>query len=183
MMRSILSIMSFVAVMATAAISVAEPVILPALDATMPQRERDFLLIIGEARAQLGNAGTLNKRANVRIAMQLKLVNFVGADRDVKSWVGIVKEHGHTREGDVWITVEIGPDVTFSTVRELADDPEHVSLIRASSPVSEQLKHIAIGEKIVFSGTLVRYLITSDEEMINRPLILAHFTEIEPLMR
>ena len=180
-MRRFLAIVSFVAVATPAAVSVAGSASFLALQAVAPERERDFLSIIGNARDQLKDAGTLDKRADVRMGMQVKVMDFIQLSADAKDWVGIVKEHGRTREGDAWITIEIGPNVIVSTVRALNDDPGHVTLIRAKSAVSEGLKKIEIGQKVAFSGTLVRYLITSDENMIERPQLFAHFTDIKPL--
>ncbi|HLG89423.1 MAG TPA: hypothetical protein VKZ79_19765 [Alphaproteobacteria bacterium] len=180
-MRRFLAIASFLAAAASAAVSIAGPAIFPALEAAAPQRERDFLTIIGNARDDLNGAGTVGKRADVRMGMQVKLANFIQVSDQAKDWVAVVKEHGRTREGDAWITLEIGPNVTVRTVRSLSDDPEHVTLVRAFSPVAERLKKIEIGQKVAFSGTLVRYLITSDEDMIERPQIFAHFTDIKPL--
>lgn len=154
-----------------------------AINPAMPQRERDFLNIIGEARDRYKVARTVGSQADVRMAMQVRVIDFVTVSADAQRWLGIVKGVGTTREGDFWIDVEIAPDITISTSQNLAADPEHVTLIRPGSPVAKAAGGIGIGQKITFSGNLVRYLITTDDGMIERPQLYAHFSDIKPLQQ
>ena len=181
MIRTFAAILFFSVSFAAAAGTPGGSAMFPQLDPIMPQRERDFLSIIGSARDQLNQSRTPNSAANVRMAMQIKIMDFVDVAYEAKDWAGIVKEHGRTREGDAWITIEMGPDVAAATMRALSDDPEHFTLIRAHSEVSDQLKHVMIGQKVLFSGTLLRYFISTDEAMIQRPVTYWHFDQIKLL--
>jgi len=148
------------------------------LERDMPKRERDFLAIIGDARGQFKTTRSDAARTDIRVSMQIRITNFVVESAKADGWLGIVKRMGTTREGDSWIEIEIAPDLTLLTSQNLDLDPDHVTLIRKGSGVDKSIADIGVDQVVIFSGTMVRYLTGTDEDMVQHPKIYSHFTDI-----
>lgn len=144
----------------------------------MPQREKDLIGVFARARKQYisGRSGTFAK--DVRVGMQLGVVAFMEKGQDADDWIGTVKTHGTTPEGDVWLTLEIADGVTVSTWQTGVADKDERTLMPPYSPLHDLAQGAEIGKQAVFSGKILGSLITNDDEMISRPQLIMRFTAL-----
>ena len=145
----------------------------------MPERESQLIEIFAKARKQYdsGHAGVKSK--DVRVGLQIQVIEFMEAGQDTKDWVGTVKTRGTSPEGDAWITIEIADGITVSTWQTHFFDQNQGTLIPNYSPLFERAHSLRIGQSVVFSGKIIESVTSNDEEMIVRPQLIARFTALK----
>lgn len=150
-----------------------------AADHDMPQREREFISIILGARNQYESGKTANTIKSARLDMQIRVVRFMAESQFAVKWVGTVQSRNVSPDGDASITVEIAPGITISTAPNRTDDPGFITLIGRESRLHAKVADASIGSPVVFSAKIIRFLITSDENMLEQPHLLAKFTSFD----
>ena len=149
-------------------------------ESKVPQRERDFVQIIENARKAAKQA---HSSKDARMDLQIRVTNFYNQSHDFVKWQGTVVGTSVADNGDVWISIKITDGVTISTSPTRADDPHYVTLIKPGSPIAKIATKLRAGQPVVFSATLMRYVNDSDDDMINNPRLLGHFTELKALQQ
>jgi hypothetical protein len=110
--------------------------------------------------------------------MQIAVHQFMGLAHSAQDWVGIFKASTKTQEGTLSLKVEIAPGVTITTWDNTERDRSYNTLIKPFSSVGRVIDNLAIGDTVVFSAGLLGAVIGSDDEMVMRPQVIAHFTTL-----
>lgn len=147
--------------------------------ASAPQRERDLIGILMDARKQYQTAKTANPAQDARMAMQMNVISFMRQSQVADDWIGTVKTRGITAEGKAWITIEIADGITVSTWTSQRDDLDSGSLIRPNTPLFATAQQAKLGSKIIFSATILKSVLASDDDMVLRPQFIARFSALK----
>jgi hypothetical protein len=154
--------------------------ILPA-GIAMPQREQDFIAIFDKARRQYGLAKSVVARQGARIGMQIDLHEFLGLTHRAQDWVGTFRQSEASADGNRSIEIEIAPGVLISTWTSDYQEARFQTMIRPFSPLAPLAKELRIGEPVKFSADLIGSVISTDDDMVLRPRIIAQFDRLETL--
>lgn len=146
--------------------------------AAMPARQRELIDVLMTARKQYLKNRSAARTADVRIDMQLKVIDFMQKGQDFENWRGTVKTRGTTPEGDAWITIDIADGISITTWQKRGDDYIDLTLIRKFTAMHKTIDDAKIGQPVVFSGHVVSALLSSDEEMVMRPQLVARLTSL-----
>jgi hypothetical protein len=149
-----------------------------AASANGPDRERDLIAILTDAQKALRTSRSASPAQDARIAMQVRVTDFMRKSQDVKDWVGTVKSHGLTPEGDAWITIEIAENITIGTWQSAADDRRADTLLRQHSALFKAVNGAKIGQSIIFSGRIVNSVLSDDDDMVTHPRFIGRFTAL-----
>ena len=144
----------------------------------VPQRERDFIKIIENARQEAKVSHSLK---DVRMGLQIRVMDFYQQSHEFEGWLGTVQATRTTQDGDVWISVAIADKITLTTSPTRAADRYYRTLLRGGTPLANVASRLRTGQRVQFTATLFRYVNDSDDDMINNPRMLGHFTELKPL--
>jgi hypothetical protein len=147
--------------------------------ASAPQRERDLVDIVMDARKQFQTSKTANPAQDARMSMQMRVIAYMRQSQVADDWVGTVKTRGITPDGKAWITVEIADGITVSTWTSQADDLDSGTLIRPSAPLFATVQQAKIGSTVIFGGTILKSVLATDDEMVLRPQFIAHFNALK----
>ena len=147
----------------------------------MPERQKSLVAMLQDANLRYQAAKTSAKRADERIRMQVGVASFMEESQDAVEWTGVLRESRTTREGDVWVSIEIAPLVTVSNWSSRAADREDLTLIRQGSILSKTIHETEVGQPIVFNATMLVYDVTDDDDMVAHPHLIARFKTIRPL--
>lgn len=146
--------------------------------ASMPQRERDLIAILMDARKAYQTGKSANPAKDARMDMQLGVIGFMRQSQIADKWIGTVKTRGLTPEGNAWITIEIADGITISTWASQRDDIDSGTLIRPRTMLFPTAQQAKIGSTIVFSATILKSVLASDDEMVLRPQFIARFSAL-----
>jgi hypothetical protein len=144
----------------------------------VPQRERDFIQIIEDARKEARVSHSLK---DVRMGLQIRVMNFYQQSHELEGWQGTVKATHVTEDGDVWISIAIDDGITLTTSPTRAADRRYLTLLKGGTPLAKIAAGLKTGQPVLFTATLFRYVNDSDDDMINNPRLLGHFTSLKPL--
>ncbi|HLG89871.1 MAG TPA: hypothetical protein VKZ79_22050 [Alphaproteobacteria bacterium] len=147
---------------------------------TMPQRERDFIGILRQAQDKFGGARTTESRRNVRLEMQMHLADFAKLSPSALDWIGVVHRTHTDRAGFASISIEIWPDINFSTATSRLADPQNQTLITAGTKLYETVSRLETGRVVKFGAVLIGGRLASDEEMVRHPVVMVRFTSLTP---
>jgi len=148
------------------------------MQSKMPGRERAFIRLLLAARRQYEAASPGAERQRCRLAMQVAVGRFMSQNQDVENWVGVFRGSHTNLEGDRWIQIEIAPGVTIGTGRDRLDDPDLLTLIEPHSENYAALDAIGVGQPVVFSGRVLAGKLSSDDDMVEQPRFVAHFSAL-----
>ncbi len=149
--------------------------------APLPPREADYIRIVTDARRQYLGARSVDGRRNARMAMQNAVHNFMGLSHNAQDWVGVFKDTKKNPLGTQSVEIEISPGVTVATWDNPASDASYFTLFQQTSPIGKLVSNLAIGDEVVFSANLIGAVISSDEEMVLRPQVIAKFSKLETI--
>jgi hypothetical protein len=157
-----------------------EPIIGSA-KAALPQHESDLIAIFQNARRQYLAARSVDGRKNTRMAMQSTVHNFMGLSHSVEDWVGVFKDSKKNPLGSRSVDIEIAPGVTIATSDNPAADGSYSTLIKQYSPMGKLIDDFAIGDEIVFSADVIGAVISSDDDMVLHPQLIAKFRKLQKI--
>ncbi len=146
--------------------------------ANMPSREHDLLGILEDAQKQFA-ASRSGSAQDARVAMQIHVISFMRQSQAAQDWVGTVKSRGITPDGNAWISIAIGSGATVSTWQNERDDLNWATIFRPPSPLFAAAKAAQIGQQVRFSGTILKSVLASDDEMVDRPQFIARFSALK----
>ncbi len=147
----------------------------------IPDREREYVGIIDKARKAFQSAKSVDGRKAARAAMQIDAHEFMGFSHDAKDWVGIFKESKFLPDGKRSLTIEISPNVTIETGDNEFDDRAYETLIKPFMPIGKLIGDLSVGQPVSFSANLIGAVISSDEDMVLQPRVIAKFSDFKVL--
>jgi hypothetical protein len=147
--------------------------------APLPPRETDYIRIVQDARRQYLAARSVDGRKSARMAMQSAVHNFMGLAHSAQNWVGVFKDTKKNPLGTQSVEIEISPGVTIATWDNPASDATYYTLFQQTSPMGKLVSSLSIGDEVVFSADLIGAVISSDEDMVLRPRVIAKFSKLE----
>jgi hypothetical protein len=147
----------------------------------VPQRELDYIALIEQARKRYSLARSVDARRYVRLDMQIAVHDFMGLSHNARDWIGIFKDSKKTHEGTVTLSVEIAPGVIIRTWDNTELDTSYNSLLKPFLPVGKLAGTLQIGDTVMFSANLMGSVISTDDDMILRPQVIAQFQKLEKL--
>lgn len=148
-----------------------------------PDRQRELIEILNKGRLDYDGARTVARKAEARVAMQIRLTEFMQKDQEARGWIALVKEIGTTAEGDASLSIAIAPNIILSTFWTRARDQTDLTLIREYSPIFETLKTLKIGDAVKIDARMLVFDVSNDDDMVHRPFIIARFRSVTPLQQ
>ena len=145
----------------------------------MPQREKDLIAILMDARKQFKTSHSTAPASDARVAMQIRVIAFMRQSQLATDWIGTVKSRGMSPEGYGWITIEIADGITISTWTTVRDDGDSATMFRQHSRLFGPAQAAKIASPIIFSGTILKSVLTGDEEMVMQPRFIARFSALK----
>lgn len=147
--------------------------------ANMPQRERDLIDILLDARKQYTTSHSTAPAQDARVAMQIRVISYMRQSQLATDWVGTVKSRGITPDGNAWITIEIADGITVSTWPTERDDGDSATLFRPHSKLFAPAQAAKIASPVIFSGTILKSVLADDDDMVLRPRFIARFNALK----
>jgi hypothetical protein len=157
-----------------------EPVSIPSSSSGMPDSERALLAIVADVQKQYAASRSASGARDARIALQVRITALMKQSQAMNDWVGTVNTRGTTPGGNTWISIDIGNGATISTWRTESDDQVYDTLFRSYQPLAPVAAKARIGQRVTFSGTIMKSLLTKDEDMVANPQFIASFTALKP---
>jgi hypothetical protein len=148
--------------------------------ANMPQREHDLIDILMDARKQYKASHSASPAAETRVNMQIRVIGYMRQSQIATNWIGTVKSRGLTTNGNAWITIEIADGITIGTWENERDDGDSATLFRPHAKLFAPAQAAKLGTTIIFSGTIIKSVLASDDEMVQQPRFIARFSELKP---
>ncbi len=147
----------------------------------LPRQELDFIALFGKTRQQYLAARSVSARQGARIAQQIRVHAFLGLTHSVKDWMGVFRQSQTGDEGNLSIDVEIAPGVVITTWLNRFDDARYRTMIRPQGPLAPAVRALTVGQPIRFSADLIGSVVSTDEDMVLNPRIIARFSKLEIL--
>jgi hypothetical protein len=147
----------------------------------MPDRERELIAIFGDAARRYEAARTALQRSDIRISTELRISRYMAASQDAPDWVGVFKGARSTPEGDLWLSIEIAPNVTLTTHQNRFADETEQTLIHRFSPMWPVLDQLLVGEVVTFHAFMLSLDVADNDEMMLRPRLIARFSAIKQI--
>ncbi len=147
--------------------------------ANMPPRERALVDIMLGARKDFRSSHVTSAASDARVNMQIRVMSFMRESQVATDWIGTVKTRGLTAEGAAWITIAIADGVTISTWQTELDDQTNATLFLPHSKLFPTVQSAKIGAPVIFSGTILKSVLGSDDEMVLRPQFIARFNSVK----
>jgi hypothetical protein len=145
----------------------------------MPDRERTLIHLLMDARRQYEAASPGEERQQCRLSMQIGVTRFLGSSPNVENWIGVFRSSYTNQQGDRRIRIEIAPGVILATGQNRQDDPNLLTLIEPHSDTYRIVDTIGIGQTIIFSGRILAAKLSTDDDMVEQPLLFAHFSTLK----
>ena len=146
----------------------------------MPERERELIDILMSARKTYQTSHSPSPAKDARMEMQIRVISFMRQSQVATDWVGTVKSRGTTPEGNAWISIELADGITVSTWQNERDDADFATMFRPHAKLFAAAQAAKIASPIIFSGTILKSVLGSDEEMVTHPQFIARFTSLKP---
>ena len=159
----------------------ATDVIIGSSRAALPQREAEYIGIIQNTRRQYAAARSVDARRNTRMAMQSAVHNFMGLSHSAQDWVGVFKDSKKNPEGSRSLEIEIAPGVTIATWDNPEADASYYTMIKQFSGLGQLIDGFQIGDDVMFSADLIGAVISSDDDMVSRPQVIARFSKLQKI--
>ncbi len=157
-----------------------EPIIGSA-KAPLPRRESDLIAILQNARRQYLAARSVDARKNSRMAMQSTVHNFMGLSHSAEDWVGVFKNSKKNPLGSMSVEIEIAPGATVATSDNPAADGSYNTLIKQYSAMGKLIDGLKIGDEVAFSAEVIGAVISSDDDMVLHPQLIAKFSALKKI--
>jgi len=146
----------------------------------VPQRERELIDILMWARKAYQNSHSPSPAKDARMDMQIRVISFMRQSQVATDWVGTVKSRGITPDGDAWISIEIADGITISTWQSEREDADSATMFRPHAKLFAAAQSAKIASPIIFSGTILKSVLATDEEMVTHPQFIARFSSLKP---
>jgi hypothetical protein len=182
--RGIVGVLALAVVMTAPALLQAQTPIQPKSQSPaaqpIPDRERELIALLMDTRKQYQSAGSASTAKNVRMTMQINVLRFMRQSQAAQDWIGTVKSRGTTPEGEAWIVLEIADGITVGTWQTKESDFNASTLFQPHSALFKASQALRIGQLVTFSGTFLRSVLASDEQMVTSPQFIARFSALAP---
>ncbi len=149
--------------------------------APLAPREADYIRIVETARKQYAGSRSVDGRKTTRINFQIAVHDFMGLSHNAKGWVGVFKGSKRTHEGLLSMDIEIAPGVSISTMDNAETDVSYDTLVKPYVPVGKAIGDLSIGDMVTFSANLIGSVISTDDDMVLHPQLIAQFSELRKL--
>ena len=159
----------------------ATEVIIGSSRAPLPQRDAEYIGIIQNTRRQYAAARSVDARRNTRMAMQSAVHNFMGLSHKAQDWVGVFKDSKMNPDGTQSLEIEIAPSVIIATWDNPASDTTYYTRIKQLSALGKLIDDLQIGDDVTFSADLIGTVVSTDDDMVARPQIIARFSALKKI--
>lgn len=149
--------------------------------APLAPREADYIRIVETARKQYAGSRSVDGRKTTRINFQIAVHDFMGLSHNAKGWVGVFKGSKRTHEGLLSMDIEIAPGVSISTMDNAETDVSYDTLVKPYISVGKAIGGLSIGDVVTFSANLIGSVISTDDDMVLHPQLIAQFSELRKL--
>jgi hypothetical protein len=150
-------------------------------EAPTPSREQAYIAIVDKARHDYLTAKSAEGRVGARTSLQITVHQFMGLTHEAQDWVGIYQGSQVLSNGNRSFGIWVAPDVLIATWESPAFDSQYDTMIKPYEPIAHVLDGLYIGDAVMFSANLLGNAISSDEEMVLHPRIIAKFTKLKKL--
>ena len=116
---------------------------------------------------------------DARIDMQIRVISYMRQSQVATDWIGTVKSRGITPEGNAWVSIEIADGITVSTWQTERDDQDSATMFRPHAKLFAPAQAAKIAAPIIFSGTILKSVLASDDEMVTHPQFIARFSALK----
>lgn len=147
---------------------------------TSPDRERELIAILTDARKQYQSGRSGSTAKDVRMTMQINVLRFMRQSQTAQDWVGAVRSRGTTPTGEAWIVIEIADGITVATWQTKQDDFNSATLFQPHSALFKASQALRIGQPVTFGGTFLRSVLAADDQMVTSPQFIARFSALAP---
>lgn len=147
---------------------------------TMPKREQDLIKILFDARKDYLSGKATGTPQAIRVDMQIKVLSFMRESQSAQDWIGLVKSRGTTPSGNGWVVIEIADGVTVATWQTDQADVNASTTFKPHSALFKTGQALRIGQPVTFSGTFLKAVIGTDDQMIRSPQFIARFSTLTP---
>lgn len=107
-------------------------------------------------------------------ALELERVDSVakllGSGLPVQNWIGKITSLETNTQGKAAITVELSPEVSLLTWNNMLGDMAYPTMINVGTPVYKSLMNMAVGDKIIISGSFV---VTNERKILEGSMTIA----------
>lgn len=144
----------------------------------LPKSEADYIAAWQAAQEPYKNSANPLKSSAVYHRMLADMKKATPNDR-VTNWTGTVDSMGTNDDGDAWVIIAIAPGLTVQTWRNSSPDIQAHTLIQHDTPLYNALADIKIGQKVVFTATLIGLGDQDEKAKVTEPEMIAHFVSVE----
>jgi hypothetical protein len=152
--------------------------IITSANVPLPQRETDYIKLIFRARRQYAAGRSVEARRDARMDMQIAVHQFMGLAHDARGWIGVFRSSTKKADGRESLAIEIAPGVTVGTWDNPGRDKGFATMVQPDSRLGKAIDGLAIGDTVVFSADLLGTMVGGDDDMIQRPQVVARFTAV-----
>ena len=129
------------------------------INITMPSEELQLLAVINKyapgydaAANELQKSALFNQRNN-------EIQNTPGYGQYKTDWYGRLESMGTNSDGNAYVVISIGKNITLSTWNNSFSDIQYKTLIPQSSPAYQAFSQMAPGNAVKFSGHMGRSIL------------------------
>jgi hypothetical protein len=142
-----------------------------------PDFQMAFMAVIDSSRAKYQATDNELTRSALVTDRFSQFEKLKGDPRKITNWVGQLRTIGTSGDGKAWVTISLGPNLTFVTSNADIIDTEH-TLIPQSSAIYKKLESMKPGDPVKFSGRLMRPINLTEAGKMVDPRFLFAFTDI-----
>lgn len=147
----------------------------------VPDRERDYVMLVEKARKTYVSAKSVDGRRAARQTFQIDSHNFMGLMHHAKGWVGVFKQSKALSDGRRSLEIEISPGVTLQTSDNIFDDRAYDNMIKPYAPTAKSIADLSIGQPVAFDADILGAILSNDDDMVLQPRLMVRFSDFKVL--
>ena len=147
----------------------------------MPDREQQFIAMLNDAVSHYVAARTITLRSDVRQNLEVRVAKFMEDSQEAVNWTGVLRATHLTEQGDLAVRVEIAPDIKITTWNSNPFDRVDLTLVRQGTPLFAKINGMIVGTPVIFSATMLVYDVSTDDNAVERPTVIARFRDMNPV--
>ncbi|KQY31836.1 hypothetical protein [Rhizobium sp. Root483D2] len=142
----------------------------PSEAAALPEKQRAFLAMIKDYKTRFGAATNELQESALELERVDSVAKLLGSGLPVQNWIGKITSLETNTQGKAAITVELSPEVSLLTWNNMLGDMAYPTMINVGTPVYKSLMNMAVGDKIIISGSFV---VTNERKILEGSMTIA----------